>query len=64
VHAARPDQQRREATGADLDGPLAQQLARREDVPCAVELRDGDPVSELSQAGVAATCGAAVVVGV
>jgi hypothetical protein len=31
-----------------------------EDVPLAVELRDGDPVSELSQAGVAATSGAAV----
>jgi hypothetical protein len=31
-----------------------------EDVPVAVELRDGDPVSELSQAGVAATSGAAV----
>jgi hypothetical protein len=35
-----------------------------EDVPLAVELRDGDPVSELSQAGAAATSGAAVVVGV
>ena len=35
-----------------------------EDVPLAVELRDGDPVSELSQAGVAATSGAAVVMGV
>jgi cytochrome bd-type quinol oxidase subunit 1 len=36
-------------------------LARHdEDVPLAVELRDGDPVSELSQAGVAATSGAAV----
>jgi hypothetical protein len=33
---------------------------RAEDVPLAVELRDGDPVSELSQAGVAATSGAAV----
>jgi hypothetical protein len=32
-----------------------------EDVPLAVELRDGDPVSELSQAGGAATSGAAVV---
>ena len=31
-----------------------------EDVPIAVELRDGDPVSELSQAGVATTSGAAV----
>jgi hypothetical protein len=31
-----------------------------EDVPLAVDLRDGDPVSELSQAGVAATSGAAV----
>ena len=31
-----------------------------EDVPLAVELRDGDPVSELSQAGEAATSGAAV----
>jgi hypothetical protein len=31
-----------------------------EDVPLAVELRAGDPVSELSQAGVAATSGAAV----
>jgi hypothetical protein len=31
-----------------------------EDVPLAVELRDGDPVGELSQAGVAATSGAAV----
>jgi transposase len=36
-------------------------LTRRvEDVPFAVELRDGDPVSELSQVGVAATSGAAV----
>ena len=33
---------------------------KNEDVPLAVELRDGDPVSELSQAGVAATSGAAV----
>jgi len=33
-----------------------------EDVPLAVELRDGDPVSELSQAGVATTSGAAVAV--
>jgi hypothetical protein len=32
-----------------------------EDVPLAVELRDGGPVSELSQAGVAATSGVAVV---
>jgi hypothetical protein len=32
--------------------------------PVAVELRGGDPVSELSQAGVAATSGAAVVVNV
>jgi hypothetical protein len=32
-----------------------------EDVPLAVELCDGDPVSELSQAGEAATSGAAVV---
>jgi hypothetical protein len=32
----------------------------REDVPFAVELRDGDPVSELSQVWVAATSGAAV----
>jgi hypothetical protein len=36
----------------------------REDVPFAVELGDGDPVSELSQAGEAATSGAAVVLGV
>jgi hypothetical protein len=35
-----------------------------EDVPLAVELRDGDPVSELSQAGETATSGAAVVMGV
>jgi hypothetical protein len=35
-----------------------------EDVPVAVELRSGDPVSELSQAGVAATSGAVVVVNV
>jgi hypothetical protein len=35
-----------------------------EDVPLVVELRDGDPVSELSQAGVAATSGAAVAIGV
>jgi hypothetical protein len=35
-----------------------------EDVPLAVELRDGDPVSELSQAGEAATSGAAVAVDV
>jgi len=34
----------------------------KEDVPLAVELRDGDPVSELFQAGEAATSGAAVVV--
>jgi hypothetical protein len=34
--------------------------APTEDVPVAVELRDGDPVSELSQAGVAATSGAAL----
>jgi hypothetical protein len=32
-----------------------------EDVPLAVEFRDGGPVSELSQAGEAATSGAAVV---
>jgi hypothetical protein len=38
---------------------LAEEL---EDVPLAVELRDGGPVSELSQAGVAATSGVAVVV--
>jgi hypothetical protein len=31
-----------------------------EDVPLVVELRDGGPMSELSQAGVAATSGAAV----
>jgi hypothetical protein len=38
---------------------------RGEDVPLAMELRDGDPVSELlSQAGDAATSGAAVVMGV
>jgi hypothetical protein len=36
----------------------------REDVPLAVELRDGDPVSELSQAGEAATSGAVVAIGV
>jgi hypothetical protein len=36
----------------------------QEDVPFAVELGDGDPVSELSQAGEAATSGAAVVLGV
>jgi hypothetical protein len=35
-----------------------------EDVPVAVELRGGGPVSELSQAGVAVTSGAAVAVGV
>jgi hypothetical protein len=34
--------------------------SEEEDVPLAVELGDGDPVSELSQAGVAATSGAAV----
>ena len=33
-----------------------------EDVPLAVELRDGDPVSELSQTAGAATSGAAVVI--
>ena|SRR5215211_1893053 len=33
---------------------------RPEDVPLAVELCDGDPVSELSQAGETATSGAAV----
>ncbi len=32
-------------------------------VPFVVELRDGDPVSELSQTGEAATSGAAVVMG-
>jgi hypothetical protein len=36
---------------------------RVEDVPPVVELGDGDPVSELSQAGEAATSGAAVVMG-
>ena len=36
----------------------------REDVPFAVELRDSDPVGELSQAGEAATSGAAVAIGV
>jgi hypothetical protein len=36
---------------------------RDEDVPPVVELGDGDPVSELSQAGEAATSGAAVVMG-
>jgi len=36
----------------------------RENVPVAVELRGGGPVSELSQAGEAATSGAAVVMGV
>jgi hypothetical protein len=36
-------------------------LTLREDVPLAVELRDGGPVGELSQAGEAATSGAAVV---
>ena len=35
-----------------------------EDVPLVVELGDGDPVSELSQAGEAATSGAAVAAGV
>jgi transposase-like protein len=35
-----------------------------EDVPLAVELRGGDPVSEFSQAGVAATSGTAVAVDV
>ena len=39
------------------------QRRRMEDVPVAVELRDGDPVSELSQAGEAATSGAAVAAG-
>lgn len=45
--------------------PLVQNVLRNhgEDVPLAVELRDGDPVSELSQAGEAAASGAAVVVG-
>ena len=37
--------------------------ASTEDVPPVVELGDGDPVSELSQAGEAATSGAAVVLG-
>jgi hypothetical protein len=35
-----------------------------EDVPLAAELRGGDPVSELSQAGDAATSDAAVAMGV
>ena len=35
-----------------------------EDVPLAVELRDGGPVSELSQTGAAATSGAAVAIDV
>ena len=39
--------------------PVRPQL---EDVSLAVELRDGDRVSELSQVGVAATSGAAVAV--
>jgi hypothetical protein len=38
--------------------------SRDEDVPLAVELRSGDPVSELSQVGEAATSGAAVAVDV
>jgi hypothetical protein len=37
--------------------------ASREDVPFAVELRGGGPVSELSQAGEGATSGAAVATG-
>jgi hypothetical protein len=39
-------------------------FVRPEDVPLAVELRDGDPVSEFSQAGETATSGAAVAMGV
>jgi transposase len=41
---------------------LASWAGQCEDVPLAVELRDGDPVSELSQAGEAATSGAAVAI--
>ena len=46
-----------------LKGAVGHRLTRVEDVPLAVELRDGDPVSELSQSGEAATSGAAVVMG-
>jgi hypothetical protein len=49
----------RDTTGGAITRP-----DRSEDVPLVVELRDGDPVSELSQAGEAATSGAAVVMGV
>jgi hypothetical protein len=42
-----------------LAGMLCIEANDEEDVPLAVELRGGDPVSELSQAGEAATSGAA-----
>jgi hypothetical protein len=58
--------------GADLLAGLVERLELvapdaallelgEEDVPFVVELRDGGPVSELSQAGEAATSDAAVV---
>ena len=46
------------------DAALVARIREVEDVPLVVELRGGGPVSELSQAGEAATSGAAVVVGV
>jgi hypothetical protein len=52
---AEPPAPRRTVPAASLENP-------HEDVPLAVELRDGGPLTELSQAGEAATSGAAVAV--
>jgi hypothetical protein len=49
---------------AALTGEAYTRAMADEDVPFAVELRDGDPVSESSQAGQATTSGAAVAIGV
>ena len=54
----------RDEVGGVVSAALTPRNDVMEDVPVAVELRGGGPVSELSQAGVAATSGAAVVVNV
>ena len=43
---------------------VAPAFEKSEDVPLVVDFCDGGPVSELSQAGVAATSGAAVAIDV
>jgi hypothetical protein len=66
--ASLPERERTDLTlqiaGYSYKEIQARTPGRTEDVPLAVELRDGDPVSELSQVGEAATSGAAVATGV